>query len=1034
MPSGKSGPSRESCNLHLPRHQREEKEGRLINPPPNMMRRLPPAPIHTVLLLWSVCFHSLVAQQPAAAPPAPPARDFAAGFDQLRAFGLPDARGGTYVTFSSPMEYSERDTLLTGNAWVWDKGSNTPGRVLTGFIETKELADSSAGSAGSGGGLALLRMLRSGGAMPEQGKITGSWKSADLAKDLDKVLAKFKETPDPKKRNFRGNDFLDYEGKVNNPTRWLFFAAHAHRSGLTNQANQIVQALFATQEDPRLLLTEAVNELAEHGYEATWDTFQAKGDWHAYGEAVDALLARYGSAWQSAAGARLLAERLKERTSGKPAELQGPHLDEAGLQLAREIARDTPPSPSTNTPPTRAQMRGSETFWLWCASTNAPPAEAPAWERLTGLGPKAIPILAALAGDPWLIRNGPEHSSHEYQMGRSHRIFRNVPSGSASSDAVDEAEAQYQQLSRPRSRGEIAMGLLQAVFAAEEENGSPVQESDEESDPVPALRKAALEWYDTHQNSPPDTIALHFLSKGNSSMRMQAAQYLMPSTNAAHQAAMEALLRDAERFAQNQQLLSMYTSKFPDRARDILLEIAKIKGIDPNAPAGTARSSEDYEKRALLRLLESVRPADLSSLLKSIQEKKADHEDHSRLRMALKKVDPSTAYPQILQAAAATKFPESTAILLNSLSGLFQPSAPGKPAPTPPPVQQHAEIWRKLLGDQRAVMHGYQSGQAAQMGKANAAHLEELYTPRPASTNRVEGSEEEFDYSEWKMQNRPSVLVHLLGATGIDLLHKRALARLEGTPEEKLPALPSAKNVPPARAEEIAKQLSAGLVRAEHANALTLDERLWLAGKADEHPEWKPNVTNAAHRVTRLDIAENAPADLRAQLQGWKDQVLSVERLQPLVKLLCALPLTASNRQYGILIERMPALQGICVHVFTPDDVRHPGRLLAASGRMGRTFPKPVLVTTGDWMRWQWPLTGAAPTVSASAKAGEDEDLPEDEEDEDEPDSEDSFWEAVRTGLSGEDDPFAASSQSFYVPHPADDASDDDSSVPDVDF
>ena len=35
-----------------------------------------------------------------------------------------------------------------------------------------------------------------------------------------------------KKRNFRGTDFLDYEGKVNHPTRWLFFAEAEHVVGL----------------------------------------------------------------------------------------------------------------------------------------------------------------------------------------------------------------------------------------------------------------------------------------------------------------------------------------------------------------------------------------------------------------------------------------------------------------------------------------------------------------------------------------------------------------------------------------------------------------------------------------------------------------------------------------------------------------------------------------------------------------------------------------------------------------------------------
>jgi len=969
--------------------------------------------------------------EPARSVSATPA-DYGKGFRQLAALGLPDTSTGTYARLqlngergSSSSYALEGEVRLQGNGWVLQAPSNSPGTIVAGQARVLTLwdpkvlarlqsAEARTNAAKSASRSATRAMgYRFGGRQPTDGRVSGTWKPADFTNDLARALA-FIEATNAVSRSGRGDVFgSDGEESSSGQHRLdehlqgplFLLAAHAWRHGRTNEANRMAAGLFAAAGDPRKVILAALNHLADEQYEQAFERFNATHDWTAFQSDLAGLLQRFPQGWKPRAGVAMLASNVAARATGSAPDVTGEGLTDIDKTLARDMAA------------VKAAPEWDVFGALWLLEPPSTNASDDVLERLASRKADAIPLLAALADDGWLLPFGRDFLQ---------RWGGYSESWGSDEDADQKARQTYDRLDRPVSRGDIALKLLRQIVLAGDNSYEIARKSPDE------IRALALDFHKAHGTESRIGLARLYFAEGSSEQRQSAAEVLLQSTDTNDLALVETQLADAAKVGEHAALLRQYVNVRGAAARPLIQALAVDLGVETNAPAAKpavkpAANAEEtagedhgrgqYERREIKGLLALVSDQSLESLLADVAAGKAQSTaTRGLIAQRLGQGDREAALTTVLEAATKATNAASRAMLIGytravrSSGGnvyfhsMQMARAAASAKPWQPALARHQARWAGLLADDRHVEVGTSSATVADTA---AKAIEELYaapsaraepevveppveeTAEPAEVDAANDEEDEAqvafhsggsDYmmAYYQREQSPAMLAGMLGARGRAFVLARAKARVGGAAETALPAYPKADTVKPPRRKELTAQLTAA-TKMEAAgavdkvlNALSLDERLWLAQSLDHNTNLNARLVPLSLRIVDVTGPEGDAAATALTI-AWKGKTLERKTAQALVDYVQT-RLKAGESRF-VSVERQPSFDGVSIRIQSAADAGKGG-----SADMLRYFARsakgltPAVVGAIEGSSAVWPLTAeSAPDATPVAATGASE-------------------------------------------------------------
>ena len=834
---------------------------------PSVMR--PGITLAALMLPWPV-----VAQQPASPPPAPVTADFSDGLARLAALGLPDMKGATWVKApkeapglvqSSP-EFRNLGAKLHGGAWKL--AGDKPRFIAFGTAKALESGDEDeekpAAKASDKPGL-LERMLRNHAASQppkEENQPKPGIPVEEDAKRLIDALANKAVTGRLIERMEYDSDILSI------PAHCLIFAAQLHATGHSDLANRLASAVFATFPDATQNVDAAVACFASAELLDATDSFFERQDWKAYHDALKALLEKYPRGWGDASGVALLIPALDKRVAGElppVPSLPGITLKpEALAALGKLLETRTAPEGSAMKLPNGmklsdipaehraeivAMMRrqsagmrmgtGESRDGLWLLpqdSEEKEDDEAPAGavEELQAMGMDGLIAFAAVTEDPTLVpvRND-SYSRDSYGI-----------------DDDDTPQEIYDELDRPKTRGEIACDVLATTL--------PRSEDGEQLDPV-ALRDAAVDFWKKHRGKSTIELAVLFAREGDESQRQEASYYLSQREDEASRQAFEKLVLGSEQPSAFTSVVESYLDRRKAGARGFFEAYGKaltreLEGVD----LSEARSMGIYEiseagsvEKYLKKLSIKVGAISMEELIEEALKQPAAKRQPGRgapmasLASAMASVEVADCLKAIA-AAAPKATPEQWLDLHQLLLGRvyrsyreYDDDAPPEPVKLPSEV---VEAWRPLLAknDPLPPKHPFtpwvKGYGGATTGDATLLMLEAAAFPASGQA-----------YNQYLQLCDPP-------DTTVAFVKRRVTAWIDG---KEPPAWPDGEKVPEARREEITRKLGSlpGAEIRAFAKTLDLSERLavadWVSEFDDETPP-PPGMLEIRDQVVEL--------------------------------------------------------------------------------------------------------------------------------------------------------------------------------------
>jgi hypothetical protein len=677
----------------------------------------------------------------------------------------------------------------------------------------------------------------------------------------------------------------------------LLMAAQLYRAGMKDEANRIADRMFALHKNPRQLLQGAVGVIATEQYNQSYREFRKSQDWAKWHGSLTNLSARFTGSWTALPGVNHLSGLVKARAGqAVPPPLSGEGLGAADQELARRLAVEPPVTVGNS-------FYGHE-CWIFPQAHHRQMARLAATNdamfAVVDRGLAAVPMLVAILKDSTLTLRDRQ------QGGVYVDPFMSMGSGEEQS-----ADALFNALQRPMTRGEIARSMLQPLLIVDERQRGELQRMTADDF---ALECEA--WFKEHKGKTVDQLARLYMEKGDQSQRQYAMNYMMRGKNAeANRAEVEkmllALVKDS---SETPYIVQEYVRQRRDKASNFVEQVAAIMSVT-NAPAQPQagkggrhlrRPSRDGERETFVKQLRDLVSA--RSVRDLLNDYVSGAKPSTMVRMklgeqlGLEPADESLA--ALLDAAGKTDDPAKTAVLLSMLHVLKYARPGGMPGndddsgePEAAPVAnkfdpaRHAERWNKLLADKR--------GSGRTVREAAAWAIETLY------------SNEQGAMMPGVPMGDVSVLA-VLGDRGRDMLVERARARLAGKP---LPELPSADKVDDARR----KGLSASLIESADVSAalarLTADEELALREVGRTNKALNAKLRPLADAI--VDV--QAPADMKAAsglAAKFKGRRLDKETLRAMLD--SCLQMTREGCSFNAVVSRRPGASGTTVAFSEP--------------------------------------------------------------------------------------------------------------------
>ncbi len=896
--------------------------------------------------------------------------DYGPALGLFQSLGLTAAEpGGQYVTLTldgmsrSPQQpvASVYEMPLAGKAWVWPATNGQPARYL--FL------------GGLGG------PCQDPNAPPSDDPTTAelpraSWRAgdADLAKDATTLLRLLRgpaADADPPTDGDEDSDDDEDNGEYirrrltqgDSSGALLLAAVHLYQVGLKDEANELVDILFRLAQDRSVVVRQAAAHLANAQYAAAGSRLAVSRDWPAYRNDLQAILDRFGLAWDMAPGIELLIAKVDRQIAGQlPA---GNGLDE---DTARTLAALSPPDVQLFN---QLQLAVVLNPAVQLALLSTPDTDGAAHFFARGL--HMVPALLAVADSDFLLPAPLQiHSS-------SHYSYYHYSYSSSREQGLKSAEKIFEELqNKPPTLGESASAILGALIPMPPPE-SAVSPEESKSNLVAEARA----FYEARASLSPMDLACHYLAHGNDSQISSALGILVLAHDSNALARVEAHLFSSNIWMQTPysvingsvaMYIQTYTAEHPERAASLLpgfLETVKSELPERLNQVGESRREQVAQeaKQMLTRLVQTLRTARGEKETAPSAETEAQEDPmlayqlaSSSLAEKTEGLPPHQAVGVFLDTIVEQPDAAMRQFLLSTLLGLHQyhwrrieAAAPGKE----PYGYEQIQKWLKLFDDDLFLDPDY----AAQIAARARAARETAAAPTPAATSDTKGSSEgsmaayaaqwnilladtrhpELGRSDRAVQIRvtPKITVAdsaattlasialntveqspdrrmeiaLLGNRLLPYWHQVARAVLAGSPPDALPPLPSADRMSPdAVSNLVAKIRTASSTELPDLfRDLDPDALLVLTRAAPKDKSLRTHLAPAANRIRA--IGEDADPAFAAQLEPLVGQALSTNVFASLLE--TATALATQSVAAVIQYQRTPWLEGATVSIVT---------------------------------------------------------------------------------------------------------------------
>lgn len=832
----------------------------------------------------------------------PPARDYTAGFEKFFQMGLPDVRDAAYVRLDIHSghhrlrqdmhdHFLHYEIKLQGNAWLLQENKQGKSLFLTDdgrqleVYEQKTYAEiqrQRQAEANKGKTNAPPRSLMPFDESPEIG---GVWKPVEIKADNDRILAYLQKQSDAGERN-------EMRFRQNAPGVLFLRAALLHRKGYTNEANRIAAALFGMAKDPRRVIAQGLNLLADGQYATVYARFQDPRDWAAYQRGLEELLMRFGAGWQKTPAVKRLVDLVKTRqTQTDPPPVIGEGLTDEDQRLARALAR-------TNATTCRLTYGG-----LWLLPGTSPRGGAKAAgtndpiERLCRRSMASAPLLLAMVKDDTLI---------DLKLSQLQGYVQSYSYSSRDEDEPSEARVEqlFNTLERPATRADLARLLLKQALLVEDRERHAL-----ESMPRDEFAALAREWYEAHKDKPPADLARLYLEQGRDDQQVAALRYLLKMRSPSGDFAdIEKFLLTEADPQRDENLIRTFVTAREEKAKPFVEQLAAALGVktpdkkqtaadgdhkaftatpDNPEPIPIDEAQEDHESRRRQALIVSLRqivsaPSVEELLHQAMENADQFHKVREALFRQVAKQPLDKALTVALEAATKTEDVEIRAGFLSLASSLKyrrqfsfvtamedeNDAEASTPTPETVDITTHAVLWNTLVEDRRAPEKGRVFG-VRSIAETAAWTIESLYGPDDRSD--VQGS---------------SFSVGDLGQRGMDFMLARAKARLTGKTEDQLPAMPSAARVDAIQRQALVAALSSSANLQATVSALNLDAVLAVMEECGNHTNLNTRLRVLADGINEVTV-DPALKDAEAWTAALKDKSFdktTVENLMALCK------------------------------------------------------------------------------------------------------------------------------------------------------
>lgn len=663
------------------------------------------------------CIISLILLLPVgAAEPVTP--DFGPGLAKIAALGLPEMKGAEWIKppkdaqggFESSYEFRELSIKFQGGAWKTPGDAPqiigfASGETLTTGDETDSEATPEAPAAEPG---LLEKMLRKHAASQPPKKT-----KPKIAPSLDEDIKQLVEALAKPETAAEMAQQAEY-GRATLPGRLLIFAAQLHAAGKTDAANRVAAAVFAAIPEKTTVIDAAIHHFAEKDHQELTESFFETRDWKTYHLGLKSMLEKYPRGWADAAAVTLLLPGVETRAAGSlPAPPSLPGIELKPEALAAVAALLDPPAADPRDDEALAESEGIDLrrfpadqrqmilaqlraqgmsadfiggLWLLPDDENEDGAPSSPTASLTKLGMDGLIALAAVATDDTLT------------------YARNSSSGSSyysSSQSPEEiALSRYQDLDRPRTRGEIARELLAAVVPAGDE------EDRDGIDPE-MLRDQAVEFWKNHRSRSPLELARVYLTEGDESQRQMASSHLAGSSDPAARKAFEQAVLASDNPADFASTVEDYLERHKVDAKPFFEAYSKklteaYEGMDLNEMRSSSGSYAIREAGGVEKYLKTlsmkVGAVSLKELVADAM-KSGEDSDITALRPALQSAGPLDSLIAVGEVAGKATPDQLSQFCMMLLQGSYREYDPDSEDPQPPiPLpEEMLALWRPLL-------------------------------------------------------------------------------------------------------------------------------------------------------------------------------------------------------------------------------------------------------------------------------------------------------------------------------------------------
>jgi len=764
--------------------------------------------IRALIVLMTLC--ALGAAEGTDAPPPPVVADFSDGLGQLAALARYDL-DSTAVWVRVPSRES-RDGLskvtvrLKGNAWSISAGD-------------------------------APRVLTMGAPAAEEVQAPGRPREpapAELAADVA-TLIKNIATLRPKADDDYNLRWMRDGGESYGSL--LLFAAQLHQAGHPAEANQLAAALFQAAPSRQSVVDSAIELLGDHEFSLISNEFFTHYDWVAYHRALSALHERFPRGWTTRRAVAIFLPQLGKQAEGAPpppVALAGVTPDPRALAAIAELSQR--PTAATPSPAMRGGSSGNPIPsgpWVLQRPDSVGLPDTPIG-RLAALGMDAVPTLAALAEDPYLVpmpNPGSDHYRYYYFSSRE--------------STAERALRIYRSMQRPATRGELAVQLLSGIIP------DPDSELDEAD--AATIRELAIDFWKQHQHANRDELALVYAIGGSSMQRSHAVNVVAASSDPEIVEKLEQSVLAAHSALEQLELAQAYVRLRKTAAKPFAAAYAKrlkeeVAAMDPDDLPWQLRQRGSLEGilKSLGAQAEGKSPRAIARDIARGDPDEAE-EAMEALRPLLVELDPRPRLHALLEGAFAAKDAGVREMFLEETFEIDWESdeeeeEDGDDAPRERPERPVSEaeeaVWKTLIADNRKNPdEGWESQGITTISQLAALAMENSILPG-------------FHFRAY----------HASGITKqspAEIAVARATARHSGKP---VPALPNPRNIDADRLAAIITEAGTkppdGIVA--YLDGLSHDERAawaeWFNGADD--PPLPDSVRQAATLIIKRGMAD----------------------------------------------------------------------------------------------------------------------------------------------------------------------------------